>query len=47
MIWLLRKILIPAAALAFGWFAHADVAGKKCTEAGGTTSGGICRGVAQ
>lgn len=44
MFWLLRKLLIPAAAFAFGYAAHWQLAVDACDAAGGTYGGHICVG---
>lgn len=45
MFWIIRKIVVPAVALVFGYFAHAEIASEKCVEAGGQMKSGVCRGV--
>ncbi|MDF1873889.1 hypothetical protein [Vannielia sp.] len=45
MFWLVRKLLIPATALAFGYAAHWQLSVDACEAVGGTYAGRICIGI--
>lgn len=44
MFWLLRKLLIPAAAFAFGYAAHWQLSLDACKAAGGSYVARLCIG---
>jgi hypothetical protein len=47
MIWILRKLLLPAIALGAGFWLHADLSADACLAAQGVQRGLICHGVAR
>ncbi|WP_213545825.1 hypothetical protein [Vannielia litorea] len=44
MFWLLRKLLIPAAAFAFGYAAHWQLSVDACEAEGGSYAARLCIG---